>query len=283
MAAGRDKWISIMIVPEDGAGMRKWRVTSKRYLLFKAGFWFMSVFLVVGLISMVLSIVLYSKVRYYKTYNTQLVEATGKLNNVASRLDRYEEKEKKLRTMLGGDLELPEAVAVDASELEDDKTTSADAGSANELEKAISAEEARLRRLPTMWPVEAWQISSTFKMTGDPRTDHQGIDILAPMKTGVAASADGKVIFADTDERYGNLVVIDHGNGWQTKYGHLESMLVKPGAVVSRGSLIGVFGGSGGETTGPHLHFAMFYKGQPVDPLVWLEEKPLLNIAKNSG
>lgn len=282
MAAGQDKWISIMIVPEDGAGMRKWRVTSKRYFWFKAAFWFMSVFLVIGIVSMLLLAVMFAQLRYYKSYNVQLLKATENLETVVSRLNLYEEKESKLRSVLGGDIELPEPIAVDTSTPEDNQTAAAD-GSTNELQQAITEEEKRLRHLPTMWPVDPWQISSTFKITGDPRTEHQGIDILAPMKTGVAASADGKVTFADNDSRYGNLIVIDHGNGWQTKYGHLESMLVKPGVTVTRGRLIGVFGGSGGETTGPHLHFAMYYKGQPIDPLIWLEAKPLLNIAKGSG
>ena len=269
-----------MIVPEDGAGMRKWRVTSRRYTWFKAGFWFTCLFLLLGLVSMISVVVLYGKLHQYKQFNHQLLEATAKLEMIAERLDSYEEKEKKLRAILGSDFELPEAMAVDPNVHEKKSSDSASGG--DELEQAIAKEEARLRKLPTKCPVEAWQISKKFLNTKNPRTDHYGIDILAPIKTGVAASADGEVIFAGMDSNFGRMVVIDHGNGWQTKYGHLESILVKPGVAVQKGHLIAVFGGSEGSSTGAHLHFGMFYKGQPVNPLVWLEERPILDIAKNN-
>ena len=282
MSAEQEKWISIMIVPEDGTGMRKWRVTSRNYSMFKVAFWFTCFFLFVGFISMVSLGILYGKLRYYKMYNQQLIEATAKLDRISERLDRYEERENKLRTILGGDLELPEPVAIDQGPADQGTSPASDNVSLTELEKAIAEEEARLRKLPTMWPVDAWQVSEKFLNTGDPRADHLGIDILAASKTGVVASADGKVIFADIDERFGNMIVIDHINGWQTKYGHLESILVKPGAFVSKGHLIAVFGGSGGVSTGPHLHFGMIYKGQPVDPLIWLEDRPIMNIAEGT-
>lgn len=279
MADEREKWISIMIVPEDGAGMRKWRVTTRRYNLFKAGFWFMSLFLIIGFVSMISVGFLYGKLRYYVSFNRQLIEATTKLDRISERLDRYEERESRLREILGGDLELPEPLAYDPGIDSAPGAGVSPDGTLTELTAAIAAEEARMRSLPTTWPVDAWQITDTFRNTGNPRTDHHGIDLIAANKTGVVASADGKVVFADKDERLGNLVVIDHMNGWQTKYGHLESILVKPGVSISKGHLIAVFGGSDGSSTGPHLHFAMLYRGQPVDPLVWLESRPILNIA----
>jgi len=278
MAAEQDKWISIMIVPEDGTGMRKWRVTSRRYSWFKATFWFVCIFLLVGIMSMIALVFMYGRLLNYKQFNRQLLEATSKLDTIAARLDSYEEKEGKLRSILGSDIDLPEAQTseVDSSQA---SVISGLTGKLDELEQAIADEETRIRKIPTTWPVDAWQITKGFINAGNPRTDHHGIDLLAAKKTAVVASAEGLVTFAGVDPRFGGMVVIDHGNGWETRYGHNESLLVKYGNSVRKGEQIAVFGGSDGSTTGSHLHFAMFYKGRPVDPLIWLEERSVLNLA----
>jgi len=281
MSADREKWISIMIVPEDGAGMRKWRVTSRRYAWFKVGFWFMCFFLIVGFGSMVSVAVLYGRLHHYKQINRRLIEATSKLDEIAKRLESYEEKERKLRAVLGSDLDLPGPVTVAPDASRPRSAAESAPGGGDELEQAIAKEEARLRRIPTMWPVDAWQITKKFRDTGNPQVDHYGIDVLAPDNAGIVAAADGTVTYAGVDSRFGLLVVMDHGNGWETRYGHLGSLLVKSGDEVQKGGLIALFGESDGSSTGAHLHFGVFYKGEPVDPLNSLEERPLLNLAEN--
>lgn len=283
MAADQEKWISIMIVPEDGTGMRKWRVTSRRYSWYKTAFWFMCLFLLVGFVSMITLGIMYGKLRHYRQFNNQLLEATSKLETIASRLDRYEEKESKLRAILGSDIELPAPVVTETVDSKSLSALGASSGSMNELEQAIANEEARIRKVPTSWPVEAWQITKKFINTGNPRTDHTGVDILTTKKTTVAASAEGKVTFAGVDPDLGQMVVIDHGNGWVTKYGHNESILVKYGSSVRKGEQIAIIGSTGSSSTGPHLHFAMTYKGQPVDPLLYLDKKSILNLADNKN
>jgi len=283
MASRNEKWISIMIVPEDGAGMRKWRVTTRRYAWFKAAFWFVCLFLMVGFVSMISLGVLYTKLLKYKRFNEQLIQATDRLDRVAARLDRYEQKENKLRTILGSDIDLPEPVAADLTDLNSDGSEPAAGGYKNELDQAIADEEARLRKIPTLWPIDAWQITQRYRNTGSPRTDHFGLDLIASGKMSVLASAEGKVTFAGIDRDFGKMIVIDHGNGWETKYGHNESILVKYGDMVHKGEQIAIYGGSEGASTGAHLHFGMYYRGQPVDPLLTLDKKPVLNLARNGG
>jgi len=152
----------------------------------------------------------------------------------------------------------------------------------NELDQAIAAEEAKGRKIPTTWPVNAWQISKEFANTGDSRSNHLGIDILAPTRTGVVAAAEGKVTFADRDRQFGLMVIIDHENGFETKYGHNASLMVKYGDFIRKGQQIAVLGGSGESSTGSHLHFGVFYKGQPVNPLIYLDEKPLLKLTRSN-
>jgi murein DD-endopeptidase MepM/ murein hydrolase activator NlpD len=94
---------------------------------------------------------------------------------------------------------------------------------------------------------------------------HEGIDIAAPVGTDVFASMDGTVSFSGWDGGYGNLVIIDHGNGLQTYYAHNSELLVKKGQEVAKGTHIAEVG-STGNSTGPHSHFEVRKNGSPVNP-----------------
>ena len=98
---------------------------------------------------------------------------------------------------------------------------------------------------------------------------HEGIDIAVPTGTPVVAAASGHVIVAGWMGGYGNLVVIDHGGGLATAYGHNSSFAVGSGSTVSQGQTI-AYAGSTGNSTGPHVHFEVRVNGSPVDPLGYL-------------
>jgi murein DD-endopeptidase MepM/ murein hydrolase activator NlpD len=98
---------------------------------------------------------------------------------------------------------------------------------------------------------------------------HEGIDIAVPTGTPVAAAASGTVITAGWLGGYGNLVVIDHGNGLATAYGHNSGLAVGVGQSVAQGQVI-AYSGSTGHSTGPHVHFEVRVNGSPVDPLGYL-------------
>lgn len=98
---------------------------------------------------------------------------------------------------------------------------------------------------------------------------HQGIDIGAPMGAAVWASKAGTVKVAGWWGGYGNLVVIDHGGGWSTWYGHNSAVLVSVGQQVTQGQVISKCG-STGHSTGPHVHFEIRYNGTPVNPQNYL-------------
>jgi murein DD-endopeptidase MepM/ murein hydrolase activator NlpD len=98
---------------------------------------------------------------------------------------------------------------------------------------------------------------------------HEGIDIAVPTGTPVVAAASGQVIVAGWMGGYGNLVVIDHGGGLATAYGHNSSFAVGSGSTVSQGQTI-AYAGSTGNSTGPHVHFEVRVNGSPVDPLGYL-------------
>jgi len=118
-------------------------------------------------------------------------------------------------------------------------------------------------------PVEG-TLTSGFGFRRDPFSQrmrfHKGVDIAAPEGSKVVAAMAGEVISAGFEKGYGNMVLVKHAGGLQTRYGHLREISVKVGDRVAAGSLIGAIG-STGRSTGPHLHFEVIRMGQLVNPV----------------
>jgi murein DD-endopeptidase MepM/ murein hydrolase activator NlpD len=129
---------------------------------------------------------------------------------------------------------------------------------------------------PSMWPAYGW-LSSSMGPRRDPITGgadyHKGLDIAGERGEPVYATAAGTVRHAGRQGAYGNLVVIDHGFGIETRYGHLLKSLVEPGAKVKRGDIIAQLGSSG-RATGNHLHYEVIAGGRLINPLGLLTQKP---------
>ncbi len=131
-------------------------------------------------------------------------------------------------------------------------------------------QEDFLRSVPTSWPARG-PITRDFSSPGSAKNPyHPGIDVAAPTGTPVTAAAAGAVTYAGVDPEYGNMVIIDHGLGLETRYAHNARLTVRPGARVTRGQLIAAVG-STGNSTAPHLHFEILKDGVPVDPRKYLE------------
>lgn len=126
-----------------------------------------------------------------------------------------------------------------------------------------------------MWPVPGkYSISSYFGNRVHPiskeYTMHTGIDIESPRKTPFVAAQTGTVVFANWFAGYGKAIIIDHGGGYTTLYGHLDVISVTVGQVVKKGEVIGQTGNTG-YSTGPHLHFEVRMNGEYVDPLTYVK------------
>ena len=123
---------------------------------------------------------------------------------------------------------------------------------------------------PMTQPVDGAEVSSDFGWRQDPithqRSFHSGVDLAAPAGTPVKACWAGKVAFAGVQGGYGNLVIVDHGNGWQSYYGHNSANRVSVGQEVSAGQQIAAVGMSG-RATGPHVHFELRRGQETVDPM----------------
>jgi murein DD-endopeptidase MepM/ murein hydrolase activator NlpD len=135
---------------------------------------------------------------------------------------------------------------------------------------------ALAKATPSIWPAYGW-LSSRMGVRRDPITGaadyHKGLDIAGERGEPVYATAAGTVIQVGFQGAYGNLVVIDHGFGLETRYGHLLRSLVREGATVQRGDVIGQIGSSG-RATGNHLHYEVMAGGRLINPLGLLTSKP---------
>lgn len=144
-----------------------------------------------------------------------------------------------------------------------------------------TADWLRMAAAPTLWPVEG-PVTGSFGERIDPFNGegafHTGVDISTGYGQPVIAPADGVVMFASEESGYGRLVILDHGHGLSTRYGHLASFAITVGQSVRRGDVIGYVGRSG-RSTGPHLHYEVRIQDVPVNPHKYLR----ISIAQNAG
>ena len=137
------------------------------------------------------------------------------------------------------------------------------------VRRTVEKRNALAAATPSIWPAHGW-LSSVMGSRVDPVNGgadfHSGLDIAGDRGQPVFATAEGVVEFAGYQGSYGNLVVIDHGYGLETRYGHLSKYDVGPGAKVKRGDIIGRVGATG-RTTGSHLHYEVRVNGRLLNPL----------------
>jgi len=143
------------------------------------------------------------------------------------------------------------------------------------VEEYLTKQKDRLAATPSLWPTEGF-VSSRFgprtsPFTGQPQ-HHTGVDIAAPPGTPIRAPAAGVVTFAGTLPGYGNVIVLTHGFGYKTFYGHNQRNVVVKGQAVTRGQQIAAVGNTG-YSTGAHLHYEVLLNDAPHDPLKYIVDE----------
>lgn len=153
------------------------------------------------------------------------------------------------------------------------------------LERFLGRASRVLASLPSRWPVRG-PVNSDFGQRRSPWAPnsefHSGIDIGATIGTPVKAPAPGTVVFAGEHPEYGVTLIIDHGNDTKSLYGHLSKLSVALDQQVLRGDTV-AYTGNTGRSSGPHLHYEIQVKGQPVNPHSYIWEEPGPAVAKASG
>ncbi len=255
------KRLSVILVPEGGARTFSFQVRTVVLILG---------LVIAGLLLMATITLVFSQGR--------LLVASRENRQLHRRIQRMELEFEKVRAL--------EQQLVRSEQLRDEVLTllgargepldSLHANAATLARVAFGTDELRLRQedflrsVPTSWPTRG-PVTRDFSSPGNAEKPyHPGIDVAASIGTPVMAAAAGAVTFAGTDPEYGNLVIIDHGLGLETRYAHNARLTVRSGARVSRGQLIAAVGNTG-NSTAPHLHFEILKDGVPVDPRKYLD------------
>jgi murein DD-endopeptidase MepM/ murein hydrolase activator NlpD len=233
-----------------------------------------------------------SELKRLRAENSALVSKTAEYEASAARLQaRVEQLQStvaKLGVMAGLEQTLPDArvggvggvpgTETRAPSLEREAfaamdRTLRDLGARSEkLASFYAGQKVLLASTPSIWPVRGY-LSAAFGNRQDPFTGqpdfHPGIDISTPSGTPVVAPADGVVLTTAPKGAYGNAVIIDHGFGTVTRYGHLSGFAVRPGQRVRRGDTLGYVGMTG-RATAPHLHYEVWVQDQTRNPIHYI-------------
>jgi murein DD-endopeptidase MepM/ murein hydrolase activator NlpD len=215
---------------------------------------------------------------------TRARDLNSKLESVEKQLTEFEEKTRRLAIAAGlSAVDDPGTGGVGGlSAIPLDATASVELGMTEAMrrsgllssrldvvEEKLSLEADRLALTPTLAPT-AGVLTAGFGMRDDPfngqREFHTGIDISTPTGNRVYAPAGGTVVRVGWDKGYGRIVLVSHGFGVTTLFGHLDTARVTEGQHVHRGDLLALVG-STGRSTGPHLHYEVHVNGKPVNPL----------------
>ncbi len=226
----------------------------------------------------------------YKSENRQLRAEVARIQAISADLDELQSLSRQLQRSLtaGGEtspgfemqeISIPEPVAdpmANESWLQIRQTRVTDAEPGWLLKESMFAIAGA--NMPQRWPVDGFITRGYEPNVVDPSQSHTGVDIAVPRGTPVRASAAGVVIAADWTPRLGNRVIIDHGDGVLSVYGHNQILLVSKHDSVEPGTVLALSGNSG-ISTAPHLHFEIWIKGNTVDPLTILHQA----VEKTSG
>lgn len=201
--------------------------------------------------------------------NERLRDYNSKVVEIEKSFKKNRELTAKIASMAGIDLEM-----VDNLLIANPDSLFADSGGRGVLtgipgdRVPFSVKELENLRVPRGRPLYGW-ITRGF-ISGENKEKHEGVDIAVKEGTPVVATATGEVVFVGWDKDYGNLVIIDHGNGFRTVYGHNNKVVASKGEKVFKGDVIALSGNTG-HSTAPHLHYGILKDGEPVDPSPYLD------------
>jgi murein DD-endopeptidase MepM/ murein hydrolase activator NlpD len=302
---------TIIFVSKDKSYIKEYKISRNKVLLYTL--LYLTVFLVGGKYSLdwLLEFRYDSKVEFLEKNNqflkNQLAEMGDKIEVIDNQLSVIESKDDEIRMYLGvkelgndvrevgiggTNFEYKFAEQVVNPDVADDlneqmkkidkleREVKLELQSFGDLKKTWEAKTDSIKHMPAMHPVLAGRITSDFGMRLHPifkrYRKHPGIDFAAKLGTPIYAAADGVVKLAKYNGGYGNCVFVDHLYGFESRYSHMQKILVRRGQKVKRGDKIGLVGKTG-VATAPHLHFEVHYNGKEVNPRHYFFDDPSLN------
>lgn len=297
-----EKGYTILVLSDTPSRARQWHLSERglRVALFGGALAILTI----------ASLVIYSlTVQLDVAEHARLRETVKAQRRVATRLETLAQEVTRLRTfdhqirrlagmeevqslmaMGGGTLELGKALAAgEQAEYEQlverlyqdlqrlEREVALRAESLEAVTTYLTQQKNRLAATPSIWPTQdEGYVSSSYGHRASPftgrRQTHTGIDIAAPRGTSILAAADGVVTFSGRMAGYGRVIVVTHGFGFKTFYGHNQKNKVRKGERVKRGQVIGTVGNSG-YSTGSHLHYEVLVKDRTINPLKYIVDE----------
>lgn len=208
-----------------------------------------------------------------KALNHKLKQMTRTRSDKQIELDREDAQKQKQKIEVAKNSGVLEVIAADSSEIDSDLKYGQEIRFDN-LVHFFRERPNIFTRIPSAMPVKGYLVN-IFGTSNDPFTGEitpqDGIDIATRSFHPVYAPADGIAVSLSTDETYGNLLAIDHGNGFVTRYGHLAKFEVNVGDIVRKGKIIAQAGNTG-HTTRPRLHYEVLFNGIPQNPVKYITD-----------
>ena len=278
----RDRETTILLIRGAGRGNTSLRIPDAVFktLIVLAGLFF---------IALVIFVVNYGKIAGKMLFvqnvmkeNRDLKHKIQKIAQIYDELDRLKEYEKKLKIMTrnapevkktGGESAVKQIGADEMDDKKLDEFIEIIKLRRNmnflSLKDDVSKRKLVLESIPNILPVDGW-ISRGFEEAREKtKNGHLGLDIAAAYDSRIKAAGPGIVTFSGWKDDFGNMVEIDHGYGFVTRYGHCSKSIVNKGDLVERSQTI-AFVGSSGRSSAPHVHFELLKDGKQSDPLVFI-------------
>jgi murein DD-endopeptidase MepM/ murein hydrolase activator NlpD len=247
--------LSVILVPDDGLETRTYEISYRRLkVLMGVGGVLLTVFIVM-VASWWFIATQAARVRGLERELAQLEAERAQVAQLAQDLARAEQQYERVRNLLG----------VEASDVDQEVALPPLRG----METGAAADAGESNR-PSSWPLARAGFITQRRQVTDAGS-HPGLDIAVPADSYIRATASGVVRDAGVDDVYGRFVLIDHGNGFESMYGHASRVFVATGDAVERNEVIAL-SGSTGRSTAPHLHFEIRQDGQAVDPLGFVRQ-----------
>lgn len=271
------KNFSVLVIPDDGSRILKFKLTYPMLLGIGLGSAFALCMVFIGLFFFLQALYWKHTAQTLERDNERLYADVTRVDELAQVITRLQVGEQKLRSILAGHMGLS-PIPDEAQDIE----------GYYEIATLLVQNKPRvgldMHWIPAIWPVApslGW-VTRAFEAgdncviglspTGIFKNRHSGIDIAASEGTPVQATADGQVTFADFDLELGYMVVIDHGGIYTTRYGHNRTLLVKEGEYVRQGQYVALVGTST-QSREPHLHYEVIEGGRACNPRDFLPQQ----------
>jgi len=259
-----NKKFTLLVIPDDDSGTKSFDINKNSLKYSIISLVFILIILSILLLRLVPSVSNYNDLN--KRYNI-LAQERIEVLELSRRLKRINQMDKFVRNSLGAELNFsdkPEILDSVLMLMPDDNY--------------ISFSD----NIPSVAPIQGYvsqRMGNNFSLT---QQKHGGIDIVAREGAPIKASASGMVIFSGWTYEMGNLIIIHHGDGYFTHYGHNQINLKSQLDLVKKGEVIGLVGNTG-ISTGPHLHFEIWKNKQSIDPLIYFPEYDKTDLTSNNN